>query len=82
VYFQSEDLRLSTPQEVSAGEGVVLSEAKLNSVTVSPTTNWSLCYDSRGVSNSDLLLTFREVVTGRINKIQVFAGGAVQIYDY
>jgi type IV fimbrial biogenesis protein FimT len=79
-YFQSEDLRLSTAREVSAGEGVRLTQARANNTVASPVTNWSICYDSRGITSTDLLLSFQDLTTSQIIRIQVFAGGALQVY--
>jgi type IV fimbrial biogenesis protein FimT len=79
-YFQSEDLRLSSAREVSSGEGARLTQARVNNTLASPVTNWSICYDSRGITSTDLLLTFQDLTTSEIIRIQVFAGGALQVY--
>jgi Tfp pilus assembly protein FimT len=79
--FIDEDLQLSSNRETQSGLGVQLSEARINNTLVSPVTNWSICYDSRGITNTDLRLTFRETRTNKTMRVQVFAGGGVQVYD-
>lgn len=69
--FADEDLRFDT--------GVRLSAATVNSNAVTPATNWSLCYDSRGLADRNLRITLQDTDTNETARIEVFPGGTVQI---
>lgn len=68
--FADEDLRFDTRVRLSA--------ATVNS-TAAPATNWSLCYDSRGLANRNLRITLQDTDTSETARIEVFPGGTVQI---
>ncbi len=63
-----EDLSLDSPAQ--------LINAQENNTT---TTNWSLCFDSRGQADKTLDLTFRDMDTNQTRAMKVFLGGAVDM---
>lgn len=67
----NEDLSLDTP-------------AQLSSATETPggtTADWSLCFNSRGVADKNLVLIFQDTNTNQQRRMEVFSGGAVDLGD-
>lgn len=63
-----EDLSIDTPAQ--------LTDAKENGTT---TTNWSLCFNSRGVADKNLQLTITNTNNSRQQTMEVFSGGAIDL---
>lgn len=70
-----------TDEDLTLAPDIQIAQVTVNGTSVTPVTNWSLCYDSRGVTNTDLQVTFKNNRTDENLQIQVFAGGAVQVYE-
>lgn len=92
--FTQEDLSLNEVADVkgiSKNTVIQIKSATANGTTVTPATNWTLCYNSQGVSsvsyNSqgvssvNLLLILRNTKTNQEKKIEIFAGGGVYVYQ-
>ncbi|WP_299486841.1 GspH/FimT family protein [Acaryochloris sp. IP29b_bin.137] len=61
----NEDLSLNSPVQV-----------------VNPSDNtWSICFDSKGLSETSLQLTFQDMDTNQQRTMEVFSGGAVDLGD-
>ena len=89
--FTASDLSLT---EASSVKGIAANEviqivavtATVNGTAVNATTNWNFCYSSRGVTYNnqgqliDLLMTLKSLKTNKQTQIEVFTGGAVQVY--
>lgn len=88
--FTSEDLSLTEAEDIrglAKNEVIQIVGARVNNV-VTPLTTWRLCYNSRGLvesnqglANTNLELTLRDIKTNRQNRIEVFSAGTVQTYE-
>jgi type IV fimbrial biogenesis protein FimT len=70
-FNQGEDLKFD--------DGVQLSAVNVNGNSLSDITDWQLCFDSRGVSRTNLVLTLRKTSTSNTQSVEVFPGGSVQL---
>ena len=61
--------------------GVQVKSVTVNGTAVNDLTNWSLCFDARGMANKNILLTLEEVSTGQTKTLEVFSGGSLISYD-
>jgi type IV fimbrial biogenesis protein FimT len=66
-----EDLSFDTPAQLTA--------AQVDGNAVTPATNWNLCFNSRGVANTTVVLTMRDTNTNQQRTMTVFRGGTVDL---
>lgn len=87
ISFSTEDLSLNEAEDI---QGLAKSEViqiisatatNLAGITATLGTTWSVCYDSRGVANSNVKLTIKNITKNQQQQIEVFSGGAIQVYD-
>jgi prepilin-type N-terminal cleavage/methylation domain-containing protein len=72
------------PEDLTFGKGVSISAVQINPPTpgkILPTTNWQLCFDSRGMADKDLILTFQQASDGKEKTFEIFPGGIVRINE-
>jgi Tfp pilus assembly protein PilE len=71
-FNQGEDLKFDG--------GVLLSAVSVNGGSLADVTNWRLCFDSRGMSQSNLVLTLSEASTASTRRLEVFPGGSIRLF--
>lgn len=82
--FTAEDLSLAEAEDIQGiakNEDIQIVAATVNGVVVTPPTNWKICYNSQGIADVNLVLTLKDIKTSKQRQIEVFRGGAVQIYE-
>ncbi|WP_404784626.1 Tfp pilus assembly protein FimT/FimU [Altericista sp. CCNU0014] len=77
--FALEDTALDTSTSaVGQRKGVQIAQVLIDSVVPSPSDNWNICYNSRGLTNQTLELTLKNDRNAK-RKITVFRGGGVDV---
>jgi prepilin-type N-terminal cleavage/methylation domain-containing protein len=69
-----------TPEDLTFGKNIVLSNTQVNSATLSTMTNWRLCFNNRGLASHDLVLHLKRTSDNKVQRIEIFPGGTVQVY--
>ncbi|HEY9824671.1 MAG TPA: prepilin-type N-terminal cleavage/methylation domain-containing protein [Stenomitos sp.] len=81
-----------TDEDITTKPKVELIGLTVNSVTPpslldpnpsEPAQNWKLCINSRGLADKDVqwTLRWRQGAGGPVKKLEIFPGGAIQVYD-
>lgn len=77
--FALEDTALDTSASpLGQRKGVKIDQVLIDSVAPSPSSNWNICYNSRGLTNQTLELTLKDDKNAQ-RKITVFRGGGVDV---
>jgi len=82
--FDSEDLTLTEAKDIQGlakNTVIEITAATENNTNVTPVSNWSLCFNSRGLADKTLKLTIKDQKITKPKQIEIFQGGGVQIYD-
>lgn len=82
--FTEEDLNLNEAEDVQglAKDAVIQMVTVTNRGTsITPLTSWTLCYNSRGIADKNLIFTLRDTKTNQQRRIEAFAGGGIQVYE-
>lgn len=82
--FTEEDLNLNEARDVRglAKNAVIQMVTVTNrGTTITPLTSWTLCYNSRGLADKNLIFTLRNIKTSQQRRIEAFAGGGIQVYE-
>jgi prepilin-type N-terminal cleavage/methylation domain-containing protein len=89
-------LQGSNPGDLTFGKGtsdITLSQTQIDSSTLTVTTGWMLCFDPRGISTvinrsnaaastgTNLILTLKETSSTKTQRIEIFPGGMIQVYE-
>lgn len=81
--FTTEDLSLNEASDVKGlakNTVIEIASATVNGAAVTPVTNWAVCYDSRGVANTNLVLILRNTNNSQQKGFEIFPGGGVYVY--
>jgi prepilin-type N-terminal cleavage/methylation domain-containing protein len=77
--FAPEDTALDTSASpLGKRTGVSIAQVLIDNAAPTPVDNWSLCYNSRGLTNQTLDLTLKNDKNAQ-RKITVYRGGAVDV---
>lgn len=82
--FTSEDLTLTEAKDIKGlakGNVIEITAANENGKSVTTLTDWSLCFNSRGLANKNLKLTITDKKNNKSKQIEIFPGGGVQVDD-
>jgi type IV fimbrial biogenesis protein FimT len=65
--------------ELKFDSDVQLSAATENNASRAPGSGWSLCFNSRGIADKNLVVTLQNTKNSKQRPIEVFPGGSVQV---
>lgn len=84
--FSTEDLSLNEASDIQGlakNEVIQIFSATATNpdgTTANLGTNWSICFNSRGVADKNVKLTIKNITKNTTQQIEVFSGGAIQVY--
>jgi len=82
--FTNEDMGLKEAQDVKGmaqHDDIQIITAEANGASITPFTNWNVCFSSRGIADKNVKITLKNIKTNQTRRIEVFSGGGIQIYD-